>query len=49
VKRFVDTGMSNNDQIEITKGLEVGHNLVIKGQQFLEHNDPVTVSQEDLK
>lgn len=49
VKRFVDTGMSNNDQIEITKGLEVGHNLVVKGQQFLEHNDPVTVSQEDIK
>lgn len=49
VKRFVDTGISNNDFVEITKGLEVDYRLVVKGQQFLNHNDPVTVSQEDLK
>lgn len=49
IKRFVDTGISDNDLVEITKGLETDLYLVVKGQQFLKHNDPVTVSQEDLK
>ena len=49
VKRFVDTGISNNDMVEITKGLETGHLIVVKGHQFLKHNDPVIVLQEDLK
>ncbi len=49
IKRFVDTGISDNDLVEITKGLEIDLYLVVKGQQFLKHNDPVTVSQEDLK
>ncbi|NLB77267.1 MAG: efflux RND transporter periplasmic adaptor subunit [Clostridiaceae bacterium] len=49
IKRFVDTGISNNDYIEITKGLEMGNYLVVKGQHFLKHNDPVTLSQEVSK
>lgn len=48
VKRFVDTGISNNDFVEITKGLETGDFIIVKGQHFLKHNDPVIVSQEDL-
>lgn len=49
VKRFVDTGISNTDSVEITKGLELGNFIVVKGQQFLKHNDAVNVSQEDSK
>lgn len=49
VKRFVDTGISDNNLVEITKGLEIGDYLIVKGQQFLKHNDPVMVSQEGLK
>jgi len=49
VKRFVDTGISNEDMVEITKGLESGQLLVVKGHQFLRHNDPVIVLQEDKK
>ncbi|NLX63574.1 MAG: efflux RND transporter periplasmic adaptor subunit [Clostridiaceae bacterium] len=49
VKRFVDTGISNNDMVEITKGLEKDQLLVVKGHHFLNHNDPVIVLQEDTK
>jgi len=49
VKRFVDTGISYNDMVEITKGLEEDQLLVVKGHQFLSHNDPVMVLQEDKK
>lgn len=49
VKRFVDTGISNDDMVEITKGLEKDQLLVVKGHQFLRHNDPVIVLQEDTK
>jgi len=49
VKRFVDTGITNNDMVEITKGLETDQLLVVKGQQFLKHNDPVIVLQEGIK
>lgn len=46
VKTFVETGISNNNLIEVTKGLEIGHQLVIKGQHFLNDNDLVSVSME---
>lgn len=46
VKRFIDTGISNNNFIEVTKGLETGDRIIIKGQHFLNHNDPVTITQE---
>jgi RND family efflux transporter MFP subunit len=46
VKRSVSTGISNKDQIEILGGLDAGELLVVKGQQFLNQNDPVTISGE---
>lgn len=49
VKRSVDVGISNNELVEITNGLESGELLVVKGQQFLKHNHPITISGEGSK
>ncbi|MGI6050198.1 MAG: efflux RND transporter periplasmic adaptor subunit [Acetivibrionales bacterium] len=46
VKRFVDTGINNDKLIAITKGLQTGDRLIIKGQHYLNHYDPVTITQE---
>ncbi|NMA66804.1 MAG: efflux RND transporter periplasmic adaptor subunit [Clostridiaceae bacterium] len=49
IKKPVDTGITDQDRIEIINGLNAGDLLVIKGQHFLNHNDLVFIAQEELK
>ncbi len=49
IKRSVDVGITNNDMIEILKGIETHELIVVKGQHLLKQNYPVTIVGEALK
>ncbi len=50
VKKSVTRGITENGNVEILRGLAAGEELIIKGQNYLEDNDPVLITdREGLK
>ena len=49
IMKPVLTGITNKDKVEILEGIDAGEFLVVKGQQFLSQNDPVTLLVEGSK
>lgn len=45
-KRLIETGISNEEKIQITKGLQVGEQVIIKGQTFVKDKDTVNVAKD---
>ena len=46
IKRRVEKGITDGNQIEIIRGLNGGEILVVKGQQFLNSDDELLISEE---
>lgn len=46
-KTIVETGIKNDTSIEIVKGVEVGDQVVVKGQDFLSDKSTVNVTAEN--
>lgn len=44
-KRRVEVGMNNSDMIEITKGLDVGEDIIVEGQQYLTDGVNITIAK----
>ncbi len=42
-RRVVEVGFMDNDQAEILSGVEVGEQVVVKGQRSLKHGDPLKI------
>lgn len=43
VKKTVETGIDNGDQIEIISGVDFGENIIVKGQSYVTDGDEVNV------
>jgi len=48
-KRPVSTGIVKDDMVEIISGINEGEMVVVKGQQFLDHDSPVKITGEGRK
>lgn len=44
-KRFIQTGVANDQQVEILKGIQTGEKVIIKGQHLVEDGEQVEVIQ----
>jgi multidrug efflux pump subunit AcrA (membrane-fusion protein) len=42
-KVFVETGDSDGDRVEITRGLKEGDSVIVKGQAYLKENEAVSI------
>ena len=45
VKRYIETGLSMSDHVEVTSGLKLGDTVVISGQANLKNESPITVTK----
>ncbi len=48
-KVLVETGLKNDDYIEITNGLSIGDTVVTKGQDFLSEGSQVNITGDDTE
>jgi len=46
-KKIVETGIKNDEKIEITSGVKNGEKVVVKGQSFLTDGSVVNVTAEN--
>lgn len=45
VKRYIETGLSMSDHVEVTSGLKLGEKVVVSGQGNLKNESPITVTK----
>lgn len=45
IKRYIETGLSMSDHVEVTSGLKLGETVVVSGQSNLKHDSPVTITK----
>jgi len=43
VKKVVETGIDNGDEIEITSGISFGENIIVKGQSYVNDGEEVNI------
>lgn len=48
-KKTVETGLKNDEYIEVTTGLEIGDQVVIKGQDFLSDGSLVNITNGEME
>jgi HlyD family secretion protein len=49
VKRVISTGLSDDEHVEVTSGLNPGEILIIKGHQYLKDQDTIRVIKEEAE
>lgn len=44
-KRQVEIGMDDGEMVEIKKGLDVGQDIIVEGQQYLTDGADITIAE----